>query len=288
MVLDHILRTNDILDKLILLFSWWCLYLKLISEALYWVIHHSRASTIKLTIELYLSFAELADHLRRFSRQQITSYTLVWLQCGLNSGVPADIHCAPHVPFSGWHCLEVIVSPAFLILAQMSLYLLFPQHDFFLSFFFLNHKGFSLIVVLIMELSWSIIRIYTFCFYICDWLKHLQDLTNIYVFKYRLLISLHISNWSQTISHMLNSSIKQGKKKNFSPLTICLFEVHFFSEKQKHYKDVVDASDFVRNCLYAFREQWWRYRMKKVSEVRIEWWIFRWLCNNVWLKSFWE
>lgn len=141
MVLDHILRTNDILDKLILLFSWWCLYLKLISEALYWVIHHSRASTIKLTIELYLSFAELADHLRRFSRQQITSYTLVWLQCGLNSGVPADIHCAPHVPFSGWHCLEVIVSPAFLILAQMSLYLLFPQHDFFLSFFFFKPQG---------------------------------------------------------------------------------------------------------------------------------------------------
>lgn len=82
-------------------------------------------------------------------------------------------------------------------------------------FFFFNHKGVSLIVVLIMELSWSIMKIYTFCFYICDWLKYLQDLTNIYVFKYRLLISLHICNWSQTISHKLNSSIKQGKKKRF-------------------------------------------------------------------------
>lgn len=145
-----------------------------------------------------------------------------------------------------WHCLQ-----PFLSLHKCHYTCYFPSMIFF---FFLNHKGFLLIIVLIMELSWSIIRIYTFCFYICDWLKHLQDLTNIYVFKYRLLISLHISNWSQTISHMLNSSIKQGKKKNFSPLTICLFEVHFFSEKQKHYKDV-DASDFVRNCLHTFREQ---------------------------------
>lgn len=35
-----------------------------------------------------------------------------------------------------------------------------------------------------------------------------------------------------------------------------LFEVTLFCEKQEHCKDVVDASDFVRNRSYAFREQW--------------------------------
>lgn len=55
---------------------------------------------------------------------------------------------------------------------------------------------------------------------------------------------------------MLNSSEKTGQEAKLSPLTICLSEVHLFSEKQEHCKDAVDASEFVRNCSHAFREQW--------------------------------
>lgn len=57
------------------------------------------------------------------------------------------------------------------------------------------------------------------------------------------------------ISQMLNSSEKNpGQEVKISPLTVCLFEVHFFSDKQKHCKDDVDASNFVKNCSYTFRE----------------------------------
>lgn len=55
---------------------------------------------------------------------------------------------------------------------------------------------------------------------------------------------------------MLNSSEEIRQEIKLSPLTICLFEVHLFCEKQEHCNDAVDTSDFVRNCLYAFGEQW--------------------------------
>jgi len=58
------------------------------------------------------------------------------------------------------------------------------------------------------------------------------------------------------ISQMLYSSENTGQELKLSPLTTCLFEVYLFSEKQEHCKDAVDAGDLVRNCSYAFREQW--------------------------------
>lgn len=129
----------------------------------------------------------------------------------------------------------------------------FPSKNYFLS---QAHFSDS---VLIMTISWGMKKNFFLLPYMCLWLKHLQGLTNIYIFKYKLVISLTEIRRFQRCLIVLK---KAGQEVKLSPLTIGLFEMHFLKNKSivKMLLMQVILSGTV--CMLS-REQWWRYSNDK-------------------------
>lgn len=77
---------------------------------------------------------------------------------------------------SGWHSLEAIVSPGFLIIAQMSpTYICyFSSKNYFLSQAHFSDSGVDYDIILRHEKNKNFLLPY-----MCLWLKHLQALPNI-------------------------------------------------------------------------------------------------------------
>lgn len=194
MVSDHNLRTNDLSDNLILFFL------------LMPVLQANPKNSVTLGISIFNLITELGEGLQtadHFSELGLAA-KLMWAK---------ELHAYRHMLcldscmlLSGWHSLKTVVSLPSLSLHKCQLSTLAIP----LMIIIFCHKSISLIVVLIMTLSWSMLKIQ-------------EPVTTTHrTWKAYMFLNTNYSYlWLKLDDFkMLNSSVKQDKKKAVT-LTTC-------------------------------------------------------------------